>query len=156
MYRRKDRGRKRRNYNVSAADSSSVHIFIAQSTIFAYMCPSSWNHLPLELLSLPPPLFRKRLKTILFVGDSSDLSRERPSTATRLNEHCEAHSLCPMVLTWAAFSLMAYIVYRPIPRQIKYWRFINIAGQNLQSAGEERGVNSFVATLVSGLCKSTS
>ena len=37
----------------------------------SYVGPSSWNHLPhelrLELLSLSLPLFRKRLKTILFV-----------------------------------------------------------------------------------------
>ena len=53
----------------------------AQSRSFAYVGPSSWNHLPqelrLELLSLSLPLFRKRLKTILFVSDSTDLGRER-------------------------------------------------------------------------------
>src|SRR5688572_4027210 len=50
----------------------------AQSRSFAYLCPSSWNHPPhelrLELLSLSLPLFRKRLKTILFVRA---LGRER-------------------------------------------------------------------------------
>lgn len=50
----------------------------AQSRSFAYVGPSTWNHLPyelrLELLSLSLPLFRKRLKTILFVRA---LDRER-------------------------------------------------------------------------------
>jgi len=50
----------------------------AQSRSFAYVGPSIWNHLPhesrLELLSLSLPLFRKRLKTILFVRA---LGRER-------------------------------------------------------------------------------
>src|SRR5688572_4093215 len=50
----------------------------AQSRSFAYVGPSSWNLLPhelrLELLSLSLPLFRKRLKTILFVRA---LGRER-------------------------------------------------------------------------------
>ena len=43
--------------------------------------PSCWNDLPqqlrLELLTLPLPLSWKRLKTILFASDSTDLSRER-------------------------------------------------------------------------------
>lgn len=53
----------------------------AQFRNFAYVCPSSWNHLRqqlrLELLTLPLPLSWKRLKTILFVSDSIDLLRER-------------------------------------------------------------------------------
>jgi hypothetical protein len=44
----------------------------AQSRSFAYVGPSCWNRLPhklrLELLSLSLPLFRKRLKTMLFVS----------------------------------------------------------------------------------------
>ena len=44
----------------------------AQSRSFAYLGPTCWNRLPhklrSELLGLSLPLFRKRLKTILFVS----------------------------------------------------------------------------------------
>ena len=47
----------------------------AQARSFAYTGPSAWNLLPhelrLELLSLPPSGFRRRLKTMLFVRGST-------------------------------------------------------------------------------------
>jgi hypothetical protein len=52
-----------------------VHSATAQSRSFANVGPSIWNRLPLslrlELLSLSPSQFRKRLKTILFAGASN-------------------------------------------------------------------------------------
>jgi len=53
----------------------------AQSKCFAYAGPSAWNSLPLsfrlELLALSPFQFRRRLKTLLFVGPSAVAGRER-------------------------------------------------------------------------------
>jgi hypothetical protein len=53
-----------------------VRTATAQSRSFAVVGPSSWNRLPqalrLDLLSLSPAQFRKRLKTFLFIYDITD------------------------------------------------------------------------------------